>query len=46
MVGGGPNNFIVNQSPNLWIFGFKTFDLDTSVLTLWVRGNVKKKNEF
>ena len=27
-VGGGPSNFIVNQSPNLWIFGFKTFDLD------------------
>ena len=28
MVGGGPSDFIVNQSPNLWIFGFKTFDLD------------------
>ena len=27
-MGGGPSNFIVNQSPNLWIFGFKTFDLD------------------
>ena len=26
--GGGPSNFIVNQSPNLWIFGFKTFDFD------------------
>ena len=25
---GGPSNFIVNQSPNLWIIGFKTFDLD------------------
>ena len=28
---GGPSNFIVNQSPNLWIFGwsleFKTFYL-------------------
>ena len=28
MGGGGPSNFIVYQSPNLWIFGFKTFDLD------------------
>ena len=30
-VGGGPSDFIVNQSPNLWIFGLKTFDLDFSL---------------
>ena len=28
VVVGGPSNFIVNQSPNLCNFGFKTFDLD------------------
>ena len=27
-VDGGPSDFNVNQSPNLWIFGLKTFDLD------------------
>ena len=27
-MGFGPSNFIVNQSPNVWIFGFKTSDLD------------------
>ena len=27
-VGGGPSDFIVNQSPNLWNFRFQTFDLD------------------
>ena len=26
--GGGPSNFIVNQSPNPWILGFEIFDLD------------------
>ena len=26
--GGGPSNFIVNQSPNPWILGFEILDLD------------------
>ena len=30
-VGGGPSDFSVNQSPNLWIFGFNTFDLDSGL---------------
>ena len=25
---GGPFDFIVSQSPNLWIFRFETLDLD------------------
>ena len=28
MGGGGPSNFIVNQSPNLWTQEFEYFDLD------------------
>ena len=27
-MGGGPSNFIVNQSPNPWILGFEILDLD------------------
>ena len=30
--GGGPSNFIVNQSPNPWILGFEILDLH---LGLW-----------
>ena len=28
---GGPSDFIVNQNPNLWIFWFKTFDLEFGI---------------
>ena len=28
MVGDGPSNFIVKQSPNPWILGFEILDLD------------------
>ena len=38
-VGGGPSNFIVNQSPNPWILGFEILDLDFGL-------DKRKNNQF
>ena len=35
VVVGGPSNFIVNQSLNLWNLEFKYFDLDFGLVESW-----------